>query len=127
MQDQALHAYPIGYITGVTTTWSAVADPHRRAMLELLLARPRTVGELTRALGLSQPGTSKHLRALREAGLVTVRVDAQRRVYRLEPAPLTELHDWLAPYRRFWAQRLDALGSHLDEAAAPADQSRREE
>jgi DNA-binding transcriptional ArsR family regulator len=83
-------------------------------MLELLRARPHSVGELTHELGLSQPGTSKHLRTLREAGLVRVRSEAQRRVYELTPAPLAELDDWLAPYRRFWEQRLDALGRHLD-------------
>jgi DNA-binding transcriptional ArsR family regulator len=98
-----------------STTWNVIADPQRRAMLELLRDRPRSVNELTEALGLSQPGTSKHLRVLREAELVTVRADAQRRVYALSPAPLAELDDWLAPYRRFWDARLDALGRHLDD------------
>jgi DNA-binding transcriptional ArsR family regulator len=77
------------------------------------------VTELTTQLGLSQPGTSKHLRTLRVAGLVRVRVDAQRRVYELDPAPLAELDDWLAPYRRFWDRQLDALGRHLDETEPP--------
>jgi DNA-binding transcriptional ArsR family regulator len=98
-----------------STTWNVIADPQRRAMLELLRDRPRSVNQLTQALGLSQPGTSKHLRVLREAGLVTVRADAQRRLYALSPAPLAELHDWLAPYRRLWEDRLDALGRHLDD------------
>lgn len=84
--------------------------------MQLLLARPRTVGELTDELGLTQPGTSKHLRALRDAGLVSVTAEAQRRVYALQPAPLAELHAWLEPYRRFWERRLDALGAHLDAA-----------
>lgn len=84
-------------------------------MLELLRDRPRSVNELSEELGLSQPGTSKHLRVLREAELVTVRADAQRRVYALSPAPLVELDDWLAPYRRFWDARLDALGRHLND------------
>jgi DNA-binding transcriptional ArsR family regulator len=101
-----------------------MADPQRRAMLRLLLAGPRSVGELTRELGLSQPGTSKHLRTLREAGLVRVRAEAQRRVYELSPAPLAELDDWLTPYRAFWDDRLDALGRHLDEAGAHADETR---
>jgi DNA-binding transcriptional ArsR family regulator len=96
------------------TTWSAVADPHRRAMLALMLERPRPVGELVERVGLSQPGTSKHLRVLREAGLVRVRQEAQRRVYELEPGPLAELDVWLAPYRRLWNERLDALERHLD-------------
>jgi DNA-binding transcriptional ArsR family regulator len=94
--------------------WSALADPHRRAALELLLERPRPVGELSERLGLSQPGTSKHLRVLREAGLVQVRREAQRRVYALDPGPLSELDVWLAPYRRLWNERLDALGEQLD-------------
>ena len=94
--------------------WSALADPHRRAALELLLERPRPVGELSERLGLSQPGTSKHLRVLREAGLVQVRREAQRRVYALDPGPLSQLDVWLAPYRRLWNERLDALGEHLD-------------
>jgi DNA-binding transcriptional ArsR family regulator len=99
----------------MASTWSALADPHRRAVLRLLLERPRPAGELVQRLGLSQPGTSKHLRILREAGLVRVRAEAQRRVYELEPAPLAELADWLAPYRAFWEDRLDALGRHLDD------------
>jgi DNA-binding transcriptional ArsR family regulator len=107
-----------------STTWGAIADPHRRAVLALLLTRPRTVTELTHHLGLTQPGTSKHLRTLREAGLVRVRRDAQRRVYELEPAPLAEMADWLAPYRRAWEEALDALGRHLDETA---DDSNRED
>jgi DNA-binding transcriptional ArsR family regulator len=98
-----------------TATWSALSDPHRRRTLELLRQRPRTVTELTSALGLSQPGTSKHLRVLRNSGLVRVRVEAQRRVYELDPAPLAALDDWLAPYRRFWDGHLDALGRHLDD------------
>ena len=84
-------------------------------MLDLLRERPRPVGELTTALGLSQPGTSKHLRVLREAGLVRVRPDAQRRVYELDPGPLSELDDFLSPYRRLWSSALDALERHLDE------------
>ncbi|HEX4010150.1 MAG TPA: metalloregulator ArsR/SmtB family transcription factor [Solirubrobacteraceae bacterium] len=105
----------------MASTWTAVADPHRRAVLALLLARPRTVTELTQQLGLTQPGTSKHLKTLREAGLVRVRRDAQRRVYELEPAPLAELADWVAPYRRAWEEALDALGRHLDETTDDPD------
>jgi DNA-binding transcriptional ArsR family regulator len=97
------------------TTWAALADPNRRAVLELLLERPRAVNELVDRLGLSQPGTSKHLRVLREAGLVKVRTEAQRRVYALQPRPLAELDGWLAPYRRLWSESLDALERHLDE------------
>ncbi|MFF3764091.1 ArsR/SmtB family transcription factor [Streptomyces sp. NPDC001922] len=94
--------------------FDVLAEPARRRILDLLLDRPRLVGELTEHLGLSQPGTSKHLRVLREAGLVRVRAEAQRRWYELCPEPLAELDAWLAPYRRLWAERLDALERHLD-------------
>jgi DNA-binding transcriptional ArsR family regulator len=83
--------------------------------MSMLLERPRPVGELVEGLGLSQPGTSKHLRVVREAGLVRVRTEAQRRVYEIDPAPLAELDSWLTPYRQLWEARLDALGRHLDE------------
>lgn len=100
-----------------------LADPHRRDVLELLRERPRAVGELVAQLGLSQPATSKHLRVLREAGLVAARTDAQRRVYGVNPGPLTEIDEWLAPYRRMWSGRLDALEAHLDRRAnAPSEE-----
>jgi DNA-binding transcriptional ArsR family regulator len=104
-----------------STAWAALAEPHRRAMLALLLERPRAVGELVDRLGLSQPGTSKHLRVLREAGLVRVHREAQRRVYALDPAPLAELDAWLAAYRRTWKQSLDALERHLDHNSTKED------
>jgi DNA-binding transcriptional ArsR family regulator len=96
-----------------------LAEPNRRRILDLLLDEPRSVGELTGSLGISQPGTSKHLRVLRDAGLVSVRQEAQRRVYELRPEPLAELDAWLAPYRRLWAGRLDALERHLDHGESP--------
>jgi DNA-binding transcriptional ArsR family regulator len=99
-------------------TWAALTDPTRRAALDLLRQRPRAVNELVEALKLSQPTTSKHLRVLREAGLVTVLPDAQRRIYAIEPAPLAELDAWLAPYRQLWNEHLDALGRHLDSTTA---------
>jgi len=80
----------------------------------LLREQERSVGELVEDLRLSQPGVSKHLRVLRDAGLVDVRVDAQRRLYQLRPEPLAEVDAWLEPYRRFWSGRLDALEAHLD-------------
>jgi DNA-binding transcriptional ArsR family regulator len=98
----------------VSSSWHALADPNRRAVLALLLERPRPVGEIVEQLGLSQPGTSKHLKVLREAGLVQVRQDANRRVYALDPGPIRELDVWLAPYRRLWNESLDELGRHLD-------------
>jgi DNA-binding transcriptional ArsR family regulator len=96
-----------------TPIWSALADPHRRTLVELLRQRPRPVGELVELTGLTQPGTSKHLRVLREAGLVQARAEAQRRVYQLDAAPLAQLDAWLAPYRQLWEQRLDALERRL--------------
>lgn len=75
----------------------------------------RAVGDLVDGLAMSQPAVSKHLRILRDAGLVDARVDAQRRVYRLIPEPLVEIDDWLTPFREAWARRLDALEAHLDE------------
>jgi len=94
--------------------FEVLAEPARRRILDLLRERPRLVGELTAELGLSQPGTSKHLRVLREAGLVRVRAEAQRRWYELVPEPLAEIDAWLAPYRWMWADRFDALERHLD-------------
>ncbi|GAA3741361.1 DNA-binding transcriptional ArsR family regulator [Spinactinospora alkalitolerans] len=94
--------------------FDVLAEPTRRQILDLLLQRPHPVGELTDRLGLSQPSTSKHLRVLREAGLVRVRRDAQRRWYELRTDPLEEVDAWLAPYRRLWNQHLDALEDHLD-------------
>jgi DNA-binding transcriptional ArsR family regulator len=94
--------------------WTALADPRRRAALELLLDRPRAVNELAEHLRLSQPSTSKHLRVLREAGLVTVEQDRQRRLYAIDPQPMAELHEWLARYSRLWDTSLDALERHLD-------------
>lgn len=103
----------------MATTFGVLAEPARRRILDLLLERPRPVGELTEQLGLSQPGTSKHLRVLREAGLVRVRVEAQQRWYELRPEPLAEIDEWLAPYRRLWARSLDRLERHLDSMEDP--------
>src|SRR3954468_10837014 len=92
-----------------------LAEPNRRRILDLVRDQPRPVGELVAATGLSQPGTSKHLRVLREAGLVEVRPDGRRRLYALRPEPLAEVDRWLEPYRAFWSKRLDALERHLEE------------
>ena len=91
-----------------------LAETHRRSILDLLRDSERSVGELVGVLGLSQPAVSKHLRVLRDAGLVTARSDAQRRMYRLRPEPLRAIDEWLEPYRRLWATSLDALERHLD-------------
>jgi DNA-binding transcriptional ArsR family regulator len=96
------------------SAFEVLAEPHRRHILDLLREGERSVNELVAGLGLSQPGVSKHLRILREAGLVEARADAQRRLYTLRPQPLHELHQWLEPYRRLWSGQLDALEQHLD-------------
>ena len=82
--------------------FETLAEPNRRRILTLLCERERSAGEIGRALSISQPGVSKHLRLLREAGLVTVRSEAQTRIYRLRADPLSEVDVWLEPYRRFW-------------------------
>jgi DNA-binding transcriptional ArsR family regulator len=97
------------------SSFAVVAEPNRRAILGLLLASERTVGEIERALRLPQPLVSKHLRVLRDAGFVESRTQAQRRLYSLRPEPLMELDAWLAPFRSFWSKHLDALERHLDE------------
>jgi DNA-binding transcriptional ArsR family regulator len=86
-----------------------LAEPNRRRILDLLREGEKPVGDLVEALAVSQPAVSKHLGVLRSAGLVEVRADAQRRLYRLRPDGLRELDEWLAPYRALWADRLDAL------------------
>lgn len=94
--------------------FEAIAEPNRRAILELLRTGELPAGDLVKATGLSQPGLSKHLKLLREAGLVSVRPDGQRRLYRLEPKKLAALDAWLTPFRAAWADRLDALEDHLE-------------
>jgi DNA-binding transcriptional ArsR family regulator len=95
---------------------AALADPTRRRIVELLAEREHDAGELAAEFTVSRPAVSRHLRVLREAGLVTARGEAQRRVYSLEPAPLAELDAWLARYRDFWTNRLDALDTQLRRA-----------
>jgi DNA-binding transcriptional ArsR family regulator len=95
--------------------FEVLAEPNRRRILDLLLEAERPVGDLVAELGVSQPTVSKHLRVLRDAGLVEVRSDAQRRLYRVRPEPLRAIDEWLAPYRVMWASRLDDLARHLDD------------
>jgi len=97
-------------------SFAVLAEQSRRTILDVLRDGERPVGDLVRHLHLSQPAVSKHLRVLREAGLVEVRTDAQRRLYRIRPEPLAEIDAWLEPYRRLWGRSLDALGRHLEEA-----------
>src|ERR1700716_2082865 len=94
-------------------TFRALAEPNRLQIVELLLAGPRPVGDMVDQLGLRQPQVSKHLRVLSEAGLVDVRVDAQRRIYALRPAPLQELEGWIEKYRRIWERKFQRLGALL--------------
>ena len=93
--------------------FEAIADPTRRRILELLADGERTAGELAAAFDTSRPAVSRHLRVLRDAGLVRWRGEAQRRIYRLDAGPLADLDDWLDRYRRFWGDHLDALDRHL--------------
>lgn len=97
------------------SAYGALAEPHRRRILDLLRGGERPAGELVKELALSQPGVSKHLKVLREAGLVTVRADGKRRLYALRAEPLAEIDTWLAPYRAFWSARLDDLERHLED------------
>ena len=119
--------YDSEYIKGVESLFEVLAEPNRRAILELLVSSEQSVGEIERQLRMAQPTVSKHLRVLRDAGFVESTVDAQRRVYRLKPEPLQELDAWLAPFRRFWSAHLDALERHLDrmEQSTATKQKRR--
>jgi len=104
----------------VESVFAVVAEPNRRAILSLLVSSEQTVGDIERQLRMSQPTVSKHLRVMREAGVVESTVDAQRRVYRVRPEPLQELDVWLAPFRRLWSKHLEALEKHLDRIDPPS-------
>jgi DNA-binding transcriptional ArsR family regulator len=109
----------------VESVFEVIAEPNRRAILSLLLASEQSVGDIERQLRMSQPTVSKHLRVLREAGVVESTVDAQRRLYRLKPEPLQEIEAWLAPFRRFWSAHVDALERHLDRMHRPTLRKKR--
>lgn len=115
--------FPQGHIgvVSVAVVMEALAEPNRRRIVELLLDGERSVGRLAAETGLAQPAVSKHLRVLREAGLVEVRRDAQRRHYRIRPQPFAELDAWLKPYRRLWDERLDRLEHHLKRRSGCGD------
>ena len=102
------------YIKSMESVFEIIAEPNRRAILSLLVSSQQSVGEIERRLGMPQPTVSKHLRVLREAGFVESTVDAQRRLYQLKPEPFEKLDDWLAQFRRFWSDHVDALERHLD-------------
>lgn len=100
--------------------FDVIAEPNRRAILSLLIASQLSVGEIERQLQMTQPTVSKHLRVLRDAGVVDCTVDAQRRLYFVKPEPLREVEAWLAPFRRVWSAHVDALERHLDRIDPPA-------
>lgn len=115
------HICAMPYVIAMTSTavLEAIAEPTRRRILDALRTGERSVGDLVDIVGMHQPGVSRHLKVLRDAGLVEARRDAQRRLYRLRSEPLQELDAWLEPYRAEWAQRLDALERHLERTATP--------
>jgi DNA-binding transcriptional ArsR family regulator len=103
----------------VESVFEVIAEPNRRAILDLLVSSQCSVGEIERQLRMPQPAVSKHLRVLRDAGFVESTVDAQRRLYRLKPEPFHEVDAWLAPFRRFWSAHVDALERYLDRMDPP--------
>jgi len=110
----------------LVNTFAALAEPNRREILDLLRLEPRTVSEVVDSIGLSQPAVSKHLRVLREVGLVKVRPEGQRRWYELDAAALLPIEIWLEPYRQLWSDRFDALETHLDNSTASSTPDRGE-
>ena len=115
----------VEYMKRVESAFEIIAEPNRRAILSLLVSSQQSVGEIQRQLRMPQPTVSKHLRVLREAGFVESTVDAQRRLYRLKPAPLQEVDVWLAPFRRFWSAHVDALERHLVRMEQPTPTKRK--
>jgi DNA-binding transcriptional ArsR family regulator len=109
----------------VESVFEIIAEPNRRAILSLLILSEQSVGEIERQLDMPQPTVSKHLRVLREAGIVESTVDAQRRLYRLKPEPLEEVDAWLVPFRRFWSAHVDALERHLDLIEEPTPETKK--
>lgn len=118
--------YPTGYISGMDEVLHALSDPHRRALLDRLRRGPATVTELAALVPVARAGVSRHLRVLREAGLVTVEAEGQRRIYRVRTDPLLALDDWLHDYRALWLQRLDALHTEIARGARDRRRTARE-
>ncbi len=117
--------YPIGYSLGMENALRALADPNRRTLVESLAHGSMTAGQLAAQLPIARPGVSRHLRVLREAGLVEVRADAQRRVYSLRAEPLAEVDEWLGRYRALWERRLDALHTEIERGTRNRTHERR--
>jgi DNA-binding transcriptional ArsR family regulator len=111
----------VPHASTTTDVFNAVAEAHRRDILDALLAGEKPVGTLVRELALSQPQVSKHLRVLRDVGLVRCRAEGRRRLYRLEPAHLSPVRDWLAHYERALDERLDRLDVYLKEHQAKGE------
>jgi DNA-binding transcriptional ArsR family regulator len=107
------------------SAFAVLAEPHRRAILGMLSTSDRSVSELMDRLHLPQPSVSKHLKVLRDGGFVVSRVEAQRRVYSLDPKPLQEVDAWLVPFRRLWSKHVDALERHLDRMDKAPPQKKR--
>jgi len=121
--------YAIAYLLAMATDLAVldvIAEPTRRRILDAVRTGERSVGDLVEQVGMHQPGVSRHLKVLRDAGLVEVRQDAQRRLYRLRPEPLMELDAWLEPYRAEWSARLDRLERHLERTSTPIDPTTKE-
>jgi DNA-binding transcriptional ArsR family regulator len=116
----------LGSVPAEIAVLEVIAEPTRRRILDAVRDGERSVGELVEKVGMHQPGVSRHLKVLRDAGLVEVRQDAQRRLYRLRPEPLMELDAWLEPYRAEWTARLDSLEQHLRRTAEPIRPSSKE-
>lgn len=112
------------YVNRMDALLEAITDPHRRTLLAALSEGSATVTELAQLVPIARSGVSRHLRILREVGLVESRRDAQRRIYEVRPAPLIELDEWLAPYRAMWAQRLDALHTEVSRSKKEKDEAK---
>src|SRR5436305_10800316 len=106
---------PVARASTTSDVFNAIAEAHRREILDALMAGEKAVGEIVDDLSMSQPQVSKHLRVLSEVGLVRRRVDGRRRLYRLEPIPLRPMHDWLAKYEQAWNARMDRVDDYLKE------------
>lgn len=122
------HIYGNRYVVGMSSAavLEVIAEPTRRRILDAVRDGERSVGELVEMVGMHQPGVSRHLKVLRTAGLVEVRRDAQRRLYRLRPEPLMELDAWLEPFRAHWSTQLDSLERHLHRTATPVARKKKE-
>jgi DNA-binding transcriptional ArsR family regulator len=121
--DIGIYIGPVARSAATADVFNAVAEGHRREILDSLIAGEKAVGAIVNDLSLSQPQVSKHLRVLSEVGLVTFRADGRRRLYRLEPTRLRPFHEWLAKYERALSERLDRMGDYLKELQEEGERS----